>query len=136
MNTKIKSNYGTFSVSTEGDVEGISTTQLGVYEGYIDEIALYLDNKKEYSLSFERVKNIELNPTSGTTVISYSELGLNSVEEAVEFFKDRPVEVFDNSQYKCIRISHKNRESIDVELAKDKIRSKLTLNEQKLMGLV
>lgn len=44
---------GWWSVSTEGDDEGRTTTQLGTHYGHVAEIAFSLANKCFYSLSFE-----------------------------------------------------------------------------------
>jgi hypothetical protein len=43
---------GWWSVSTEGDEEGRSTSALGSFHGHIAEIALHLSNKCFYSLRF------------------------------------------------------------------------------------
>ena len=44
--------YGLWKVTTEGDEEGRTTKSLGIYEGWVDEIALYLSDKCYYSLTF------------------------------------------------------------------------------------
>jgi hypothetical protein len=56
--TKTIEAYGKWHVTTEGDVEGRSTTDLGVYEGYLDEIAFALGRKAYYSLYFEPAKEL------------------------------------------------------------------------------
>lgn len=44
--------YGFWHVTTEGDCEGRSITDLGVFEGNIDTIALALADRCYYSLRF------------------------------------------------------------------------------------
>jgi hypothetical protein len=39
-----------WSVTTEGDVEGKSTTNLGTFEGRLDEIAFALADKEYYQI--------------------------------------------------------------------------------------
>lgn len=50
------SSYGIWKVTTEGDCEGKTTRNLGIYEGNISDIAFYLKNKCEYSLRFSPAK--------------------------------------------------------------------------------
>ena len=50
------SSYGLWKVTTEGDCEGKTTRNLGIYEGNISDIAFYLKNKCEYSLRFSPAK--------------------------------------------------------------------------------
>ena len=55
--------YGIWNVTTEGDCEGRTTTQLGIHEGFIDEIAFALADKSGYSLTFKQVENVKLDMT-------------------------------------------------------------------------
>lgn len=52
MNKDYNSSYGLWKVTTEGDCEGKTTRNLGIYEGNISDIAFYLKDKCEYSLQF------------------------------------------------------------------------------------
>lgn len=56
--------YGIWKVTTEGDCEGRSTSHLGTFEGFIDEIALALADKCCYSLTFKWIdpKEIDMSP--------------------------------------------------------------------------
>ena len=47
--------YGLWEVTTEGDCEGRSRKGLGVFEGYLDDIAFYLANKAYYTLEFKKI---------------------------------------------------------------------------------
>ena len=60
MTNSYDSSYGLWKVTTEGDCEGKTTINLGIYEGNISDIAFYLKNKCEYSLRFTPVKVIEI----------------------------------------------------------------------------
>ena len=51
----IPSRYGYWQVSTEGDEEGKSIRNLGVFHGNIDEIAFALADKAMYSLDFKQI---------------------------------------------------------------------------------
>lgn len=56
--------YGIWKVTTEGGFGAKSTIQLGIYEGFIDEIALALANKCCYSLTFKQLsgKVLDMSP--------------------------------------------------------------------------
>ena len=54
LTEKYRDTYGTWRVTTEGDVEGRSITQLGTYEGHLDEIAKKLSSQAFYSLHFKK----------------------------------------------------------------------------------
>ena len=50
-----ESPIGWWTVSTQGDVEGRSTTKLGSFYGHVAEIALHLADKCFYSLTFDPI---------------------------------------------------------------------------------
>ena len=52
MTAKVWNPVGRWKVTTEGDVEGRSTTNLGTHEGHIADIARELADKAYYSLYF------------------------------------------------------------------------------------
>ena len=60
--TNLKKGYhnpiGRWKVTTEGDVEGSTTKQLGVYNGHIVDIALSLAHQSYYSLTFSLPENL------------------------------------------------------------------------------
>lgn len=51
--------YGTWKVTTEGDCEGRTVKNLGIFIGNIDDIALHLADKNYYSLNFQKVEDID-----------------------------------------------------------------------------
>lgn len=53
--------YGLWKVSTEGDCEGRSTRQLGIFRGNYYEIALYLAEHCCYTLRFEKLDENKFN---------------------------------------------------------------------------
>ncbi len=59
INEKYQDAYGTWNVTTEGDVEGRSIRHLGTYKGYLDEVAKSLAGGVFYSLSFTKVGDVE-----------------------------------------------------------------------------
>lgn len=106
---------GTWKVTTEGDCEGRTTRDLGIYEGYIDDIALSLANQCYYSLHFTRsnVKkasiynkgkvNVTLDIKSHTWDMSPED----RVETMKELFKDRNVEIEAGNSYASFVIKSK-----------------------------
>lgn len=56
---KYASPVGWWKVTTEGDCEGRTTTQLGEYYGHVAEIAFHLADKCYYKLTFDAIDNRE-----------------------------------------------------------------------------
>lgn len=52
---KYKDPVSVWQITTEGDCEGRSTTNLGVYRGHVAEIAFYLADKCYYTLQFKNL---------------------------------------------------------------------------------
>lgn len=117
-----KDTYGTWEVTTEGDCEGRSTTNLGTFVGHIDNIALFLVNKCYYSLRFSKVENPKdiklaenkdkVNVTLDVRSQTWDMESKDRVATMKELFKDRPVEIRDGDSYKSFVIArntkHKN----------------------------
>lgn len=55
MTNRNRDTYGLWRVTTEGDVEGRSTRQLGIHEGYLEDIAFSLAAQACYVLTFELI---------------------------------------------------------------------------------
>lgn len=72
----IPSRYGYWQVSTEGDEEGKSIRNLGVFHGNIDEIAFALVDKAYYSLNFRLIdpENIPVPKEYKTKIDIYLDL--------------------------------------------------------------
>lgn len=107
--------YGTWEVTTEGDVEGRSVRSLGVHEGYLDEIALNLAVQAYYGLRFIVVKDPKQNNRSITKNevevsldISSGTWDLNKTNR-VQYFKDllrgRPIFVEEGTYYASVKLT-------------------------------
>lgn len=133
--------FGTWTVTTEGDVEGRTVNHLGTFTGYIDEIALSLADKCYYSLKFEAIKPVtSFKPTGKSTVIAFhidSETWDMSSEERARLFRkllqDRPVIVKENGQFASVEISLPSKPA--QEFSRRKALAKLTPEERELLGL-
>lgn len=135
--------YGSWHVTTEGDCEGRTTTDLGVHVGYIDDIAFALGSKAYYTLNFEQAKqlpepaktppvnsvNISLNIDSGTWEMT----GDQRAAYFQNLFRGRNVHIFPGSYYASVILVK------DPEKEKQKLRTralnKLTDEEKELLGL-
>lgn len=132
---------GLWRVTTEGDCEGRSIKDLGIYEGNIDELAFALADKCMYALKFSAVDPIELDmsPKCKTVDIqlniSSGTWDMKSTTRAMEvgrLFKNRPVIVSESNYYGCVRLST-NQKTV-AEKRADAL-AKLTAEERKLLGL-
>lgn len=143
---KIESSYGYWKVTTEGDVEGRSTQDLGTFRGHIDEIAFHLANKCFYSLRFTLIKENELIPEflpNGKEVnISFDiETGTwnmkpdKRVDYVKEILKDRPdVEVEDGQFYASVKLISGKKKTKNEILIENAL-AKLTEEEKNVLGL-
>lgn len=134
--------YGFWHVTTEGDCEGRSTTDLGVFEGNIDTIALALaDRCYYYTLYFTAVDPTDYDETPKKDEINISISGASGLydmtkEERLDamrnMLKDRPVFVRDGNRADTFIISTKQK---SLEERRQKILDKLTAEERKLLGV-
>lgn len=143
---KYTNKFGRWKVTTEGDVEGRTTNDLGVWEGYVDEIALHLADKCYYSLTFKFLEpqpeklipvknkvNIQFDIDSGTW--DFSPEGL--VKNMKIWFKDRPVQVENCNYYASFTIKSKeslNPEEIKKMKALKKLKKSMSEEELELLG--
>ena len=135
--------YGLWEVTTEGDCEGRSKKGLGIFEGYLDDIAFYLANKAYYTLEFKKISiprishedvsmeqsevDVLLDSSSGTWDMS-------SEKRVLEFKKllsRRNVHVTKSQFYASVKLSQTPTE----DERRQKALSKLTDEERKLLGL-
>lgn len=141
MNKKMyDSTYGLWEVTTEGDVEGRSTRNLGTHKGHVDEIALHLAKECFYSLHFKLVEPIEtFTPAKkevnvmfdiGTGTWNYDKDGL--VRKMKEFFADRPVHIKHCNYYASFTIT--TEKDIRAEDRRKAI-EKLSEYERELLGV-
>ena len=135
-----KNPYGIWIVTTEGDCEGRSTRHLGVFQGYIDDIAFALAEKCCYSLEFEKVctdipvPKRALDEVNVTLDINPETWKLSPIDR-IGFFRnmlqDRNTFVSKGSAYASVTLSRKNLEKDKREVAL----AKLTAEEKVLLGL-
>lgn len=137
--------FGVWRVTTEGDVEGKSTQTLGTFEGWVDEIALWLADRAYYSLNFKRIdpkkgkvgaptrKNVDVtfDIDSGTWDMR------NRHEVMAKIFAEagRPVRITQGSSYASFRIeTDYETEAEKIEKAKASLKAKMTPEELELLG--
>ena len=135
--------YGTWTVTTEGDVEGRTTRNLGTFTGFLDEIAFHLAHKCYYSLKFkpaEEVKefvpkkhkvNVMLDIESGTWD---SKLGSDGrIQYFEKMLQKRPVFVESGTTFASVTLV--NTAFTEEDKARQAALSKLTDREKELLGL-
>jgi hypothetical protein len=103
LNKDYYSPNGLWEVTTEGDCEGRTVSNLGIHEGFIDEIAFKLADQCFYSLQFKKVNvnTLPINKSSKKEVNILLDIWSNTwdmnakerVNVFAEIFKDRPVNV-------------------------------------------
>lgn len=144
MNDKYKSSYGMWRVTTEGDCEGRSVKELGVYKGYIDDIAFALADRCCYDLEFTPFEFAEIPVPDKRVDRVRVALGVDSgtwsmkMPERKAFFETiltgRDVCVGDSGGYASI-VLYRNSEISDDEQRKAVLK-KLTDKEKQLLGLI
>lgn len=133
---------GVWQVTTEGDCEGKSTRNLGVYSGRLDEIAFALAEKSLYALSFKKLDltiptptkarervNVVLDITSGAWDMTAEE----RVSAFREMLKDAEnVFVSEGSAYASVALSREDR----LDAIRKAALAKLTYEEKAVLGLL
>ena len=132
--------YGTWLVTTEGDVEGRTIHTLGVFTGYIDEIAFHLANKCYYTLHFKETETkpqyesfggmVNIRVDSDTKGWRSEDISLDGIRER---FSDRAVKITEGNYYRSFNIQ--SRDAIDKEKIRKNALAKLTDEEKKILGL-
>lgn len=135
-----KNPYGTWMVTTEGDCEGGSIKNLGVYQGYFDDIAFALADKCYYSLRFKKICTDVPKPTKAIKEVNISfdieseTWDMNS-SERVQFVRSmlqgRDTHVFESNFSTSVTLENANIEKTKREVAL----AKLTAEEKVLLGL-
>ena len=133
--------YGTWNVTTEGDVEGKTVTNLGNFTGYVDEIALHLADKCYYSLKFTKTKPVSEYTPKRTSVNIAFDIESNTwdldaidrIELFRQIFKNRPVNVKDGQYYASVVIDVV--ESEKKEILKKQALEKLSPEEKEALGI-
>lgn len=137
--------YGVWAVSTEGDEEGRTSEDLGIHEGYIDEIAFALADKAMYELHFKKghyPPTLDMTPKKKEVAVNlagaFPELGLSDsdlrVQIAQELFnrEGRNVKVKESSYYKGILLK---TDAPTIEEERAALIESLTPRQRMLLGL-
>lgn len=134
--------YGIWEVTTEGDEEGKSTKRLGVYIGYIDDIAFALADQCFYSLKFTKVcTDVPVPKVARESVnvcldIKSKTWDMNA-RDRIQYFKQllcgrNNVFVDDGQFYASVKLCRKDLEKTKKEIAL----AKLTEEEKRLLNLL
>ena len=130
--------YGTWHVTTEGDVEGRSTKDLGVHEGFLDEVALALAPAAYYTLEFQFMDTESFRRNVPGVEVNVRVIGSN-VGELKKLLAGRPVTVEGSDYYNSAKIisgaSPEERERKRREAHRQAALSKLTAAEIEALGL-
>ena len=115
VNEDYKSVYGVWRVKAEEECTGVSNSNLGIYEGYIDEIAIVLARKPYRSLIFESVRSVNepkhISELSSINIKFDYKAGFQGMQnkEAVkvlnEIFKERDVEISESDKDFCFELT-------------------------------
>ena len=133
--------YGLWEVTTEGDCEGRSIKDLGIYEGYIDEIALALADRVGYCLRFRPVDThaLDMTPKRKEIQISFDvdsntwDMDSDGIVAAFEeVLKDRPVYVREGRYFSSVTLT---TEKETEEEKRQKILEKLSPEERRILGI-
>jgi hypothetical protein len=139
--------YGRWKVTTEGDCEGRTTTQLGYWEGFVDEIALHLADKSYYGLQFTLVDSqpSKLVPKRNDVHVQFAiDSGTwdydptTRTKKMKTLFSNRPVIIDKSNYFGSFVIRTKDsisKEDIKRAKAIDKLSKTLSEEELGLLGL-
>lgn len=139
--------YGIWTVTTEGDCEGRSTTNLGTFEGFIDEIAFALAGQAMYGLRFDLAKdlNVVSKPRTRVNISLDIDTGTWDMQgpARIEFFKrmlaGRNVSVVESNYFASVMlVDGSSPEEIlrkERDLKRKQALAKLTQEEQDLLGI-
>lgn len=130
--------YGLWQVSTEGDCEGRSSRNLGVWEGFIDDIALHLADRVMYNLW---ITPVDINKVTEKPMARRVDVYINSIAHidakerldiATRAFAHRNVRISESNYYGAFVINNNTSEE---EILRASALSKLTAAERKVLGL-
>jgi hypothetical protein len=112
---------GWWKVTTEGDCEGITTTDLGTHYGYLDDIAFQLGRKAYYQLQFKAIddpsKTIEkMLPADSVSISLDIDSGTwdmtrhDRAQALRDILKGRPVSVEEGVYYASVVLNKERKE--------------------------
>ena len=130
--------YGLWQVSTEGDCEGRTVKNLGIWEGFIDDIALHLADKVMYNLWITpaEVNKVTEKPMARRVDVYMNDIAHIDTTERLEIttkaFAHRNVRISKSDYYGAFVINNNTSEE---EILRSSALSKLTAAERKVLGL-
>lgn len=145
--------FGIWHVTTEGDCEGRTTTDLGVHEGYLDQVAFDLAGEAMYTLEFNppgpkdfmsKIPSLvsQVRVSLGHRFKLYSMAALGRTAFFAELLKDRPVQVQQSSYYNAVElhrtISPETRaraRELELRFKREAALAKLTPEERAILGV-
>lgn len=132
--------YGIWEVTTEADCEGWGVHKIGIYEGYLDEIALHLADKVYYSLTLKKIvpeKIEKFTPKAKSIYVSFAYdsnfTAKNIVINASKMLRNRPCQVKNGNRCSCVKICTDQYNEEDIK--RQKALDKLSPEERKILGL-
>lgn len=146
-NVKYQNPQAFWKVTTEGDCEGRSVTDLGVHYGFIDDIAFALADKSYYSLCFKLIEPCDLSFPKATKVnivldIDSGTWDMNPSQRkdfVTKMLGDRDVAVKEGQYYASVELlmgkTEIMRKEHEKEILKQKALSKLSMEDRELLGL-
>lgn len=135
--------YGVWRVTTDGDREGRSTRQLGVHEGFLEDIAFALAPQAMYDLTFELMDtkaSLPLPTRNEVHVQLYTPNGKGKAydtEGLMDMLRQAGVKCEKGQYYESVRIYNGlSKEEMARNTALEKItKAGLTAEERKAIGL-
>lgn len=130
--------YGLWQVSTEGDCEGRSTKSLGVWEGFIDDIALHLADKVMYNLWITplNINKVTEKPMARRVDVYMNDIAHIDAKErldiATKAFANRNVRISRSDYYGAFVINNNTSEE---EILRASALAKLTTAERRVLGI-
>ena len=129
-----------WKVTTEGDCEGKSTRDLGIHEGYLEDIAFSLAPKAMYSLTFRLIDTKGALPLPNRTEVSVQLIGpsgIFNVPLLMQMLKEADVKCEKGRYYESVRLyNSQSKEELLRNTALEKIaQAGLTEEERKAVGL-
>lgn len=114
---------GWWKITTEGDCEGKTITDLGIHYGYLDDLAFSLGGKAYYHLNFEFIDRPVPKPEPSRVNVVHIQLGIDSgtwdlpsihrAQAVRNILKDRPVVVGESGYYASVLLVKEINENTD-----------------------
>lgn len=140
--------YGKWEVHNHSDDR---SWFMGVFEGFIDEIALHLADRCSRSLEFKIADDLPGRTPTGTRVLvmipseikqkfyrantDHETSTKQAIDEVQKAFENRPVVISSSPVYGCFQIEPENKSQVRKEIVRQKALAKLTEEERTALGI-